>query len=94
MTDGNFKLALLRAVAILAVAGGFLVPMSACKSVLGPLLPTHCHPEYSGACVPFASDVDCSGGSGNGPEYVSGTFSSTGSDPYGLDADGDGIACE
>ncbi|WP_431606782.1 hypothetical protein [Mycolicibacterium neoaurum] len=26
-----------------------------------------CDPNYSGACVPIASDVDCAGGSGNGP---------------------------
>jgi hypothetical protein len=55
-----------------------------------------CHPEYTGACVPpHASDVDCGGGSGNGPEYVhEKDFQSIGSDPYGLDADGDGVACE
>src|SRR5262249_2690692 len=28
-----------------------------------------CDPNYSGACVPIASDVDCAGGSGNGPAY-------------------------
>jgi hypothetical protein len=26
-----------------------------------------CHASYEGACVPIASDVDCVGGSGNGP---------------------------
>ena len=31
-----------------------------------------CDPNYSGACVPIASDVDCAGGSGNGPAYVQG----------------------
>src|SRR5690349_14207458 len=31
-----------------------------------------CDPNYSGACVPIASDVDCLGGSGNGPAYVQG----------------------
>ncbi len=30
-----------------------------------------CDPNYSG-CVPIASDVDCAGGSGNGPAYVRG----------------------
>ncbi|ORA61094.1 hypothetical protein BST23_22320 [Mycolicibacterium elephantis] len=25
-----------------------------------------CDSNYSGACVPIASDVDCAGGSGNG----------------------------
>jgi hypothetical protein len=32
-----------------------------------------CDPNYSGACVPIASDVDCASGSGNGPAYVSGS---------------------
>ena len=31
-----------------------------------------CDSNYSGACVPVASDVDCDGGSGNGPAYVRG----------------------
>jgi len=54
-----------------------------------------CHPGYSGACVPAgASDVDCAGGSGNGPAYVRGPVYIGGSDPYDLDRDGDGVACE
>jgi hypothetical protein len=52
-----------------------------------------CDPNYSG-CVPIASDVDCAGGSGNGPAYVSGPIRVTGDDIYGLDSDDDGIACE
>jgi hypothetical protein len=52
-----------------------------------------CNPNYSG-CVPNASDVDCSGGSGNGPEYVAGPIRVIGSDIYRLDSDHDGIACE
>ncbi|MEV5964523.1 G5 domain-containing protein [Kribbella sp. NPDC051952] len=54
-----------------------------------------CDPNYSGACVPIASDVDCSGGSGNGPEYVRGPVYIIGDDIYGLDGnDNDGIGCE
>ncbi|MBG6238459.1 hypothetical protein IWX78_001431 [Mycetocola sp. CAN_C7] len=53
-----------------------------------------CHPSYSGVCVPQASDVDCAGGSGNGPEYVSGPLRVVGPDVYDLDRDGDGIACD
>lgn len=55
-----------------------------------------CHPSYSGACVPTGfSDVDCAGGGGNGPGYVgSKNFQVVGPDVYGLDADGDGMACE
>ena len=52
-----------------------------------------CDPYYSG-CVPIASDVDCAGGSGNGPAYVNGPVRVVGSDKYDLDRDGDGIACE
>jgi hypothetical protein len=33
---------------------------------------SNCDSNYSGACVPIASDVDCASGSGNGPAYVSG----------------------
>ncbi len=52
-----------------------------------------CDPNYSG-CVPLASDVDCAGGSGNGPTYVRGPVNVIGYDKYDLDRDGDGIACE
>lgn len=52
-----------------------------------------CDSNYSG-CVPIASDVDCSSGSGDGPAYVSGPIRVIGYDKYGLDRDGDGIACD
>jgi hypothetical protein len=53
-----------------------------------------CDPNYTGACLtPDSSDYDCAGGSGDGPEYT-GPVQSVGSDPYGLDRDGDGLACE
>jgi resuscitation-promoting factor RpfB len=55
--------------------------------------PSNCDPNYSG-CVPIASDVDCEGGSGNGPAYASGPVRVTGSDIYGLDSNGDGVGCE
>ncbi len=60
-----------------------------------PVLKTQssCDPNYSG-CVPIASDVDCAGGSGNGPAYVEGPIKVTGTDIYRLDSDHDGIACE
>ena len=53
-----------------------------------------CDPNYEGACVPIASDVDCAGGSGNGPAYVRGPVRVVGRDIYGLDRDKDGIGCE
>jgi hypothetical protein len=53
-----------------------------------------CDPNYSGGCVPVASDVDCAGGSGNGPAYVEGPVTVVGTDVYGLDRDKDGVGCE
>jgi hypothetical protein len=55
----------------------------------------NCDPNYTG-CVPnvYPADVDCAGGSGNGPYYVQGPVRVIGVDRYGLDRDGDGIACE
>lgn len=55
---------------------------------------SNCDPNYSGGCVPIASDVDCAGGSGNGPAYVAGPVTVIGIDIYGLDRDNDGIGCE
>jgi hypothetical protein len=47
-----------------------------------------CSPEYEGACIPAdVADVDCS-------ELKVRGFRSVGEDPYRLDANGDGIACE
>jgi endonuclease YncB( thermonuclease family) len=59
-----------------------------------PKAVSNCHPSYEGACLnPDASDYDCAGGSGNGPEYT-GYVTVVGYDEYGLDADGDGGGCE
>jgi len=52
-----------------------------------------CDPNYSG-CVPIASDVDCAGGAGNGPAYVTGPIRVIGTDIYHLDGNNDGVACE
>lgn len=57
-----------------------------------PALAQSCDPNYTGACVPIASDVDCAGG--NGPAYVRGPVYVVGRDIYGLDRDGDGIGCD
>ena len=54
----------------------------------------NCDPNYSDACVPVASDVDCAGGRGNGPAYFAGIARVTGTDVYQLDRDNDGFACE
>jgi endonuclease YncB( thermonuclease family) len=44
-------------------------------------------------CLTPGPDVDCAGGSGDGPRYVRGPVYVNGSDPYDLD-DGDGVGCE
>lgn len=41
-----------------------------------------------------AEGVDCAGGEGDGLAFVEGPVTVTGDDPYGLDADGDGVGCE
>lgn len=59
---------------------------------LAPEPESVCHPSYS-PCVPAdAADVDCAGGSGDGPEYT-GPVKVIGPDDYDLDSDGDGVAC-
>jgi hypothetical protein len=45
-------------------------------------------------CIEPGDDVDCAGGTGNGPRYVDGPVSVTGDDPYGLDSNYDGVGCE
>ncbi|MFV0524003.1 MAG: hypothetical protein ACK5RL_05840 [Acidimicrobiales bacterium] len=57
-----------------------------------PLMGNGCSPNYE-PCVPADSDVDCAGGSGNGPSYVTGPVRVVGTDVYDLDRDGDGIGC-
>ena len=54
---------------------------------------SRCDPNYD-PCVPIASDVDCVGGSGNGPVFVVGPVRVIGADICGLDADHSGIGCE
>ena len=72
---------------ILIAAAGF-APLSSASAQQA------CHSSYEGTCVPVATDVDCAGGSGNGPAYVRGPVYVVGPDVYGLDRDGDGVACE
>lgn len=72
-----------------------ITEVTAVGTYVKPVAPKpSCDPNYSGACVPTASDVDCAGGSGNGPAYVSGPVFVTGRDIYDLDRDGDGVGCE
>ncbi len=55
--------------------------------------PSNCTPGYDPCLPDNGGDYDCNGGSGNGPNYT-GRVTVTGTDPYGLDRDGDGLACE
>jgi len=54
---------------------------------------SECDPNYSGCLDPYSPDYDCTGGSGDGPDYT-GTVTVLGEDHYGLDSDSDGIGCE
>ncbi len=58
-----------------------------------PAADSGCHPSYD-PCLPIVSDVDCAGGSGNGPVYTPGPVRVIGPDEYGLDRDRDGVGCE
>lgn len=81
-----------QAAAAAAAAAAAIVPAPVRPAA--PAAPSGCDPNYAGACVPIASDVDCAGGSGNGPAYVRGPVTVVGSDIYGLDNDRDGVGCE
>ena len=54
---------------------------------------SNCTPGYS-PCLPPASDYDCRTNGGNGPRYVDEPVRVTGSDPYDLDRNDDGVGCE
>ena len=67
-------------------------PPTAAPQPVAPPASQDCTPGYD-PCIPLGPDVDCAGGSGNGPRYV-GRVTVTGSDPYDLDRDNDGVGCE
>lgn len=71
-----------------------ILATAALMSGVGMGVAQECDPNYSGVCVPVASDVDCASGNGNGPAYVQGPVYIIGVDIYELDRDGDGVACE
>lgn len=70
------------------------IPEVTAIGILDPEPQGGCDPNYADGCVPIASDVDCAGGSGNGPAYFDGVARVVGIDIYDLDRDGDGLACE
>ena len=75
-------------------AGASLVQFVGPYAAPVPQQTAECDSNYSGACVPVDSDVDCASGSGNGPSYVQGPVTVTGDDIYELDRDGNGTGCE
>jgi hypothetical protein len=75
-------------IGIAAVATGVAV-VAACSN--GCAAPAYRPTNYYNSSGP---DYDCAGGGGNGPRFVQGPFRLTGPDFYGLDRDGDGVACE
>jgi hypothetical protein len=52
----------------------------------------NCVAGYS-PCIAPGPDVDCQGGGGDGPRFIPGPVRVTGSDPYALDGNGDGLGC-
>jgi hypothetical protein len=55
----------------------------------------NCDSAYPDACLHDGiGDYDCAGGSGNGPNYIDGPIDVRSPDPFGLDADHDGLGCE
>jgi hypothetical protein len=57
----------------------------------------NCTPGYSPCLIDHGgADYDCAGGTGNGPYYTEPgvTYRVTGSDPYGLDGNNNGLGCE
>jgi hypothetical protein len=92
---------LLLAGAVLAVGAiPALTVVDATRMPVGGAISTaeaiSCTRGYSPCIKNKASDVDCYGGSGNGPRYTKPgvVYRVTGSDRYGLDADNDGKGCE
>jgi hypothetical protein len=67
---------------LLAVGAIAVLPMAPHSCAPAPRQSARCDPNYSG-CVPIASDVDCAGGSGNGPAYT-GRARVIGRDIYGI----------
>ena len=82
-----------RLAAAVVILASVIVPACSSNTSKGAKSQPQCDPNYSD-CVPFASDVDCAGGPGDGPVYVKGPVKVIGKDIYGLDRDGNGIGCE
>jgi hypothetical protein len=86
---------LTRALIILALAMIVATVIAGCgEAVSDRAVNGACHPSYEGACLdPNSYDYDCEGGMGDGPDYT-GEVDVVGDDPFDLDRDHDGTACE
>jgi Flp pilus assembly pilin Flp len=72
--------------------GGVVGDAGGSSSATAPLEPpvAECDPNYGGACLPpYPPDIDCGDLQSLGVQLVT----IVGSDPHGLDPDGDGYAC-
>lgn len=81
---------------VTAGALAMLLALSAMPAASAVQPARRCTPGYS-PCIPLKpSDVDCYGGSGNGPRYTRAgvVYTVRGADRYGLDTDNDGKGCE
>jgi hypothetical protein len=87
-----------RLLVILAMAALLLTPASISSTTGGQVAEAaSCTPGYKPCIANRSSDVDCYGGSGNGPRYTRpGVVYAVrrGYDRYRLDADHDGKGCE
>lgn len=91
----RFRLAFLAAAAVSLPVSGGAATAAAGDDPIASIAKRKCHKSYKGACLKRnASDYDCASGSGDGPYYVNVAVRIKGSDPFGLDADGDGWGCE
>lgn len=72
----------------MAASSAAVTAMSARPATAAPAESSACKPGYS-PCLPVVTDLNC----GDIPDSKK-PITVTGSDPYNLDRDGDGIACE
>jgi hypothetical protein len=79
---------------LLAIAFALALPFAPAAKAAPQQQGSNCDSNNEGPCVPVARDVDCEGGGGNGPEYVSGPVYVVGNDIYRLDDNNDGVGCE
>jgi hypothetical protein len=84
-----------RTAAAVGAAVAATAALTLTTAVGGASAQTNCDPSYPSMCLETGiGDYDCAGGSGDGPNYVQGPIEVRAPDPFGLDADHNGIGCE